>query len=181
MKKISKKPQSPRNSYLSKFNVGIGFLVIAAVATILIMVLPDSGKQSSEENLSYEFVKHGTAAFFDKDGIEICSFDIEIADTAETMSTGLMYRDSLAVNQAMLFLYEKPDILSFWMKNTYLPLDIIFIGPDSTIVSIGKETTPFSEASVVSKGPSQYVLEVNAGISDKFNLNIGDKFSWKRD
>ncbi|MFO7659501.1 MAG: DUF192 domain-containing protein [Candidatus Cloacimonadaceae bacterium] len=161
--------------------IGIGFIIIAVVALLLIMLLPDNITDKNDSVSQYIFEKHGTASFFDKTGAELCSFDIEIAESLEKQTIGLMYRDSLAANQAMLFPYPDDDIRIFWMKNTYLPLDIIFIAGDSTIVSITKNTTPFDETGMQSKAPARFVLEVNAGISDRFNLQPGHKFSYTRD
>jgi len=165
------KIQTPSAPYI-KLYLGIAFLLIAIIAVILILILPDNDSKPNNSLAQYTFRKEGTASFQDK-----AFFDIEIAETPDEMKTGLMYRDSLSTNQAMLFIYDIPDILSFWMKNTYLPLDIVFIGPDSSIVSIGENTTPFSEQSVVSKGPAQYVLEINSGLASAYGLKIGDKFS----
>jgi uncharacterized membrane protein (UPF0127 family) len=175
-KKKSLKPRKKPD----KLIMGIVFLFIAIVATIFILVLPDN-KENKTVPEAYKFTKDGSAAFTSKDGKKLCDFVIEIADTPDKMKTGLMYMDSLSANQAMLFLYDKPDVLSFWMKNTYLPLDIIFIGADSSVVSVAENTTPFSEVGIQSKGPALLALEVNAGVAKKYNLIAGTKFSWKRD
>jgi uncharacterized membrane protein (UPF0127 family) len=174
------KNQTPPTPY-NKLYLGIAFLIIAIIAVILILVLPDNVSKPMNGFAQYAFKKEGTALFLDKSERIIAFFDIEIAETPDEMKTGLMYRDSLSLKQAMLFIYDKPDILSFWMKNTYLPLDMVFIGADSSIVSIGEKTTPFSEQSIVSKGPAQFVLEINAGLASAYGLKIGDKFSWARD
>jgi uncharacterized membrane protein (UPF0127 family) len=166
--------------HLSKLCIGIGFLFVAVIATGLIFFLPDKTSMQAETN-SYHFKRNGTASFYGANGAILCDFKIEIADTPESMKTGLMYRDSLGIDEGMLFVYDKPDILSFWMKNTYLPLDIIFIGSDSTIVSMAQRTTPYNEQAVDSKSPSQFALEVNAGVAAKFNLQLGNRFSWSRD
>lgn len=178
-KQIKKTLPEPKNPLL-RIYVGIGFIILAVAALVLIMLLPDNKSDTSNTGSQYRFEKHGTAAFFDDKGKEICSFDIEIAESLEKQTLGLMYRDSLAAYQAMLFPYPDEDIRIFWMKNTYLPLDIIFIAGDSTIVSIQKNTKPFDESGLQSKGPARFVLEVNAGISDHFNLQPGNKFSYTR-
>lgn len=164
----------------NKLYLGIFFLFIAVIALILIFVLPDK-KTNNESNEQYTFTKEGTAYISSQEGIVKCRFDIEIADTPERLSTGLMYRDSMSVNQAMLFVFDKSEQRSFWMKNTYLPLDIVYISKDSTIVSVSENTTPFSEQTVMSKGPALYVLEINAGLYKQYGLETGDKFYWQRD
>lgn len=100
--------------------------------------------------------------------------DVEIADEDWEISQGLMYRSKMASNAGMLFIFPDVEERSFWMKNTIIPLDIIFVGPDKRIVTIQKYTTPFSEQSVPSYKPAQYVVEVNAGYSDANGLKEGD-------
>jgi len=173
-------PAPPSQIQKRQLYLGIFFLIVAVIALILIIVLPDN-KTMEYSVPQPKFAKEGIAAFYSKDGAEKCSFDIEIADTPETLTNGLMYRDSMAVNKAMLFIFDKSEQRSFWMKNTYLPLDIIYISEDSTIVSVSENTTPFSEQTVMSKGPALYVLEINAGLYKQFGLETGDKFYWRRD
>lgn len=104
----------------------------------------------------------------------IKSIDIEIADDEYQTQTGLMYRDSMENNQGMLFIFPEAEYHSFYMKNTRIPLDIIYIDSDKTIVSIQKDAKPFDETSLPSDAPAQYVLEINGGLADKWNLAVGD-------
>jgi len=170
----------PHSIRKSRLLAGFIFLLIAVIAALLIVFLPDKKTEQHSEQVESSFQKDAIAEFFDKNGQKICEFEVELADTAEKIKTGLMYRDSLAVNQGMLFIFDVEESKSFWMKNTYLPLDIVFISADSSIVSIAENTIPFSEQSVLSKGPAKFVLEINAGISLKWGLKIGDKITWKR-
>lgn len=110
----------------------------------------------------------------------IKSIDIEIADDDYQTQTGMMYRDALEVHQGMLFVFPKAEYHSFYMKNTKIPLDIIYIDSDKKIVSIQKNAQPFDENSLPSKAPAQYVLEINAGLSDTWNLEVGDKIDYSR-
>lgn len=181
MKKQMKTNKQIYKRQISKLYIGIGFLIIATVAVTLIILLPDKKTDLQDGIVKTSFTKHGTASFFDKKGNLIVDFEIEIADTKEAMSQGLMYRESIEPNQAMLFVYDEPQVLSFWMKNTYIPLDMIFISADSIIVSIHPNSIPFSEEQISSYGPALYVLEVNAGIAQKYDLQPGDKFVWRRD
>lgn len=98
---------------------------------------------------------------------------VEIADTPGKRSFGLMYRRDLPEHQGMLFLFPREAPLSFWMKNTPLPLDIIYINAARTIVSIAANTTPFSERPLPSGSPAQFVLEVNAGFCHKYGITTG--------
>ena len=104
--------------------------------------------------------------------------DIEIADDAYQTQTGLMYRNSLQENQAMLFIFPDEQPRSFYMKNTRIPLDIIYISADSSIVSFQKNAQPFNETSLPSNANAKFVLEINAGLSDMWNLQVGDKINF---
>lgn len=102
-------------------------------------------------------------------------FTIEIADAPEEQQIGLMYRTEMPQNHGMLFIFPDSAPRSFWMKNTYLPLDLIYIGTDKTIKHIHKNAQPESLAPLPSRHPVQYVLEVNGGLTDEFNIQIGDQ------
>jgi uncharacterized membrane protein (UPF0127 family) len=108
----------------------------------------------------------------------IAKLDIEIADDEYQTETGLMYRQSLAENQGMLFVFQNMQPRSFYMKNTYIPLDIIYLNQEKEIVSIQKNAKPLDQTSLPSEGASLYVLEVNAGLSDKWKLEKGDKIEF---
>ncbi len=121
------------------------------------------------------FKKEGTAVLKKvKPDSVIANLDIEIADDEYQRQTGLMYRHSMENNQAMLFIFKDERPRSFYMKNTEIPLDIIYFDKNKRIVSIRKNAKPFDETSLPSQKPSQYVLEVNAGLSDKWKLKPGD-------
>lgn len=177
------KPPKPSQSVRTQFNrlyLGLAFLVIALVAAVLIIVIPDREKVPVSTQSANSFIKEGTASFLDSLGNALCSFDIELADTPSQLSSGLMYRDSLAIDQGMLFLMPRNEIQSFWMKNTYLPLDIVFIGIDSTVVSVSEKTVPFSEERIVSSAPAAFVLELNAGVAAQSKITPGTRFTWSR-
>lgn len=103
------------------------------------------------------------------------SFTVEIADDAAERTRGLMFRREMADDAGMLFLFDEAAPRSFWMSNTYISLDIIYIGEDGRIVSIAERTTPFSERSIPSFGPAIAVLEVNGGTSDRLQFAAGDE------
>jgi len=108
-------------------------------------------------------------------------FDLELAKTPEERSRGLMFRESLDLDKGMLFVFEKEGAYSFWMKNTLIPLDIIWINKDKEIVFISENTQPCKEEyicpSVNPEKNAKYVLEVNGGMAEKIGLKIGDKTS----
>jgi len=102
-------------------------------------------------------------------------FKIHLARTAEQRSRGLMFVRRMPEDVGMLFVYDSPGRVSMWMKNTYIPLDIIFIGADARIIRIAKNTEPHSLASIASGGAAIAVLELNGGISDKLGLAAGQR------
>ena len=126
------------------------------------------------------FVKQGELRFLDHHDNLLSGVDIEIADNDAARSQGLMYRDTMAENQAMLFIFPDEEERSFWMKNTILPLDIIYVNAKNQVVTVQKNTVPYSEDSVPSNGPAKYVVEVNAGFSDRHSIKAGDHIEWKR-
>ncbi|HET6621155.1 MAG TPA: DUF192 domain-containing protein [Dongiaceae bacterium] len=100
-------------------------------------------------------------------------FDVEIADDETERAEGLMYRQSLADNAGMLFLYPSPRPVQFWMKNTPLSLDIVFVRADGTIARIAADTTPLSEDLIPSGEPVLAVLEVKAGTMRELGIALG--------
>ena len=102
-------------------------------------------------------------------------FEVEVADDPAERAEGLMYRQSLADNAGMLFLYPQPQPVEFWMKNTPLSLDIVFVRADGTIARIAANTTPMSEDRIPSREPVLAVLEVKAGIMQQLGIVVGDR------
>jgi hypothetical protein len=106
-------------------------------------------------------------------GREPITVKVEIADDNAERARGLMFREQLAADAGMLFLFEQPQQLAFWMRNTYLPLDMIFIEPSMAILGIVENAEPRTDTSRSVPGTSQYVLEVNAGFSRQHGLTPG--------
>lgn len=102
------------------------------------------------------------------------SFRVELAETAEAQRQGLMFRTELSENEGMLFPSDVPEVRSFWMKNTPLSLDIIFIGTDGRILNIAADTVPYSLESVRSDGIASAVLELRGGRAAELGLKPGD-------
>lgn len=126
------------------------------------------------------FVKEAELSILQKETNKLLvKLDIEIADTNYDIQTGLMYRDSMKPKQGMLFIFKDLKQRNFYMKNTRIPLDIVFIDNNKTIVSIQKNTKPFDETSLPSNAPAKYVLEVNAGQIDALGVKIGDQLFFK--
>lgn len=103
------------------------------------------------------------------------TLSVEIADDEQERAHGLMFRKTLSEDGGMLFVFPRQEPRSFWMKNTPLPLDILFLAADGEIVAIVRDTTPFSTASINSIEPAKYALEVNAGYCARHGVNVGDR------
>ncbi|MBW0144564.1 DUF192 domain-containing protein [Sphingomicrobium clamense] len=107
-------------------------------------------------------------------------FTVELALTADQQQRGMMGRQSLAPDEGMLFVYDTPDYRSFWMKNTYIPLDIIFIDGNGKILSIEENTVPLSLEPSLSLEPALLVLELAGGRSAELGIQPGDTVTWER-
>lgn len=110
----------------------------------------------------------------------IKQLSIEIADDDYQTQTGLMYRKSMEDTQGMLFVFPDSQYRYFYMRNTEIPLDIIYIDENKTIVNIQKNAKPFDETSLPSEGPAKYVLEINAGLAIEWDLEKGDKIQFSK-
>lgn len=124
------------------------------------------------------FKKEGDLTFIKKDGKEVKKIDIEVADNGPERQQGLMWRKSMPENEGMLFIFPEMDMQAFWMKNTIVPLDIIYVDNKKEIVKIYKNTTPYSEKSMPSEKKAIYVVETVAGFCDKYGITEGDKISF---
>jgi len=102
-------------------------------------------------------------------------FIVETAVTDRQHSQGLMFRQSLAKNAGMLFDYKVPTSITMWMKNTFIPLDMIFIGNDGGVINVVQRAIPFSESVISSLGKARGVLEVNGGTASRLGIMPGDK------
>ena len=105
-------------------------------------------------------------------------FTVEVASTSEQQAMGLMYRNKLSPDRGMVFPFDPPRDASFWMRNTLIPLDMIFIRADGSIANIEANTVPYSEEPVTSDGPVMAVLEIAGGRSAELGIKPGDKVEW---
>lgn len=103
------------------------------------------------------------------------NFNIEVATTQQEQALGLMFRRSLPENAGMLFLYDPPQPAAMWMKNTLIPLDMVFIAPDGRVLRIESNAEPLSTTVIPSDGDISAVLELNGGEADKIGLRRGDR------
>ncbi len=117
----------------------------------------------------------------DRDSVTIVTddarhvFSIELANTPESRARGLMYRRSMPEDHGMLFDFGRVDMVSMWMRNTYIPLDMLFIRADGTIARIAHDTEPLSERQISSGEPVLGVLEINGGLSRRLGIGVGDR------
>ena len=111
-------------------------------------------------------------------GDERIGFKVEVADTPESQARGLMFRTELGDFEGMIFPYVGVTAQSFWMKNTPLPLDIIFVGKDRRILNIAAETTPYSTDPVSALGPTSAVFEIPGGRAAELGIEPGDEVEW---
>ena len=103
------------------------------------------------------------------------AFSVEIADSPAKRELGLQYRRDLAADRGMIFLFPAESDQTFWMKNTPIPLDMIFITHDLKIVGIIEQTVPFSLDPRSVGAPSQFVLEINGGLAKRYGIQSGDR------
>jgi len=154
------------------------YLTFCLLSTLLFSC-GDDPKASKIETSEIEFKKEGELYLL-KSGDSIKKLDIEIAENQYEHETGLMYRQSMQETQGMLFIYPEEALRSFYMKNTYIPLDIIFYSKDSSVVSFQENARALDETSLPSNKPAKFILELNAGKVKEWNIEVGDKIDFKR-
>ncbi|MGJ3258891.1 MAG: DUF192 domain-containing protein [Rhodospirillales bacterium] len=138
---------------------------IALVAALVLGVTAVAVPASQADNVSLT-IETDTSAY---------PFTVEVMRKPEDRARGLMHRKKLAESHGMLFDFGRNVIARMWMKNTFIPLDILFIRTDGTIANIARDTVPHSTEVLRSKGKVRYVLEINAGLSMRFGITAGDK------
>jgi len=157
------------------------FTIAIIGSSLLFLNCKEDKKTTKSITKEITFTKEGEIKLIKaKTDSVIKTLDLEIAETEYETQTGLMYRHSMEDNQSMLFIFKKEQPRSFYMKNTEFPLDIIYINSKKKIVSIQKNAKPYDKTSLPSNIPVLYVLEVNAGLSDTWGLEIGDYIDWTR-
>ncbi|MDD2684138.1 MAG: DUF192 domain-containing protein [Candidatus Cloacimonetes bacterium] len=144
----------------------------------MIFSLQSCKAKSNPEETIPTFRHDGFLKIHSADGTLKAEFDVEIVRKDFELARGLKYRDSIKANQGMLFIFDFADYHSFWMQDTYISLDMLFIDLDNHIVNIAKNTTPFSEEQIFPEAPIKYVLEILAGTADKLNIQKTDKVTW---
>lgn len=155
----------------------MAILALPIVGGLIYMSMPKSTPRASGP----QFTKQGTLTFYaEQGGQAISTLDIEIKADDMGRAEGMMWRKSMEENQGMLFIMERAEPQSFWMRNTYVPLDIMFISEDQRILNIRKNAQPQTLSPQTSQGDAKYVLEVIGGLSDKLGVQPGDRIEFER-
>ena len=126
------------------------------------------------------FKNEGNLSILNDENKTLAEFKIEIADSPYERQAGMMYRDSLEEQHGMLFIFENSELRGFYMKNTLIPLDLIFIDENYEIVHIYSKATPYETASISSQLPAKYVFEINGGLSEQIGIQKGMKIKYNK-
>lgn len=155
-------------------------LILCLVFPLALLACKPAAEQAqSDAAPRYSFRKDGSLEVLSPQGNVKAMFDIEIVSSDQDLQRGLKYRDSMEDNQGMLFLMDGQTPHPFWMQDTYLSLDIIYIDHEKRIFQIYPNTTPFSEETLPPDKINAYTLELKAGISAKYNIEKGDIIRWQ--
>lgn len=173
-----------RSTHITKYILFAVVLILAGLYAYNRYVIKDESagnnfvvdpKERIKNIREPQFKKEGELEFIRKNLKEpVKKIDIELAENDDERSQGLMYRRSMDDSKGMLFIFPQEEPQSFWMKNTVIPLDIIYVNSKMEIVKIFKNTVPFSEKSLPSEKPATYVVEVIGGYTDKYGIKEGD-------
>ena len=143
----------------------IFILAFLSVLAFLLVALP-----KTTENPVREYQKY----YIEKTNNELVTLYLEESVTRNQMNLGLMYRDNLPPSHGMIFIFDYPDKASFWMKNTYISLDLIMVDSDGKVREIYPNQTPQSLRPINSKSKVKYVIELQAGETKNLGINVGD-------
>ena len=171
--------QVEQKSSKQKNKISTQKIVIALLALAIIGFFIVNNFITNEPKVEYySFTKEGELTFTDSLGTLKAKIDLEIADNDYERQLGLMNRKEMKENEGMLFIFPMQQLQSFWMRNTLISLDIMFVNDQRKIVTIHKNTKILSEISYPSTEPSIYVVETLAGFTDRHNIQVGDKIDW---
>ena len=158
-----------RFAYLRALRSGLGLLLAAAIGSVCLAQSLTIESLSHFPRTTLDIVAHGSHDHF----------DIWIADTAQRQEQGLMFVRDLPASEGMLFPEGSPQVAHFWMKNTYIPLDMVFVAADGRIAKIIANARPFSLDVLSSDVPVIAVLEIRGGEARQLGIGVGDRVSWK--
>jgi uncharacterized membrane protein (UPF0127 family) len=153
----------------------ITYVAIVAMFFGLMVTYCEDAKKQTPKPVEITFKKDGELSIYKSQTDSLLQqIDIEIADTPYKRETGLMYRNELGEQQGMLFIFEEAQYLAFYMKNTKISLDILYLNEDKEIVEIYENTVIMDETALPSNSIAKYVLEVNAGKAKEWQIETGD-------
>ncbi len=151
-------------------------LSIAVLGGLIYIAIP----KSKETPMGPQFTKQGDLQFIEQEsGQVIKAIDIEVKKDPLERNTGMMWRQSMEESQGMLFIMDRPEPQSFWMRNTYIPLDIIFVDEGFKILNIRANAKPQSLEGQTSIGDALYVVEVIGGFCAKYGIEAGDEIRFQ--
>jgi uncharacterized membrane protein (UPF0127 family) len=166
-----------RQAEQKRKRLGIIMLLLAVpiIAGLIFLAMPKSPDKPSGPT----FTKHGTLSFIDKESSQpIKTIDIEVKKDNYERAEGMMWRKSMEDTQGMLFIMDREEPQTFWMRNTYIPLDIIFVDANKTILNIRENAPPQTLDPQASIGNALYVVEVNGGYCAKYGVEAGDQIEF---
>ena len=178
---------------ISRYSSARKLLILALIAGVVVLTVyflffqedQTSRVVTVSANTSVEepsFVKEGALAFLNATQQDtLRHISVEVADNDAERAQGLMYRTKMEDSQGMLFIFPQEAPRSFWMKNTKIPLDIIYVDGNKQIVTLHQGVMPYSEKSLPSSKPAQYVIEVNAGFTGRYGIQEGDRVMFEID
>ncbi len=155
--------------------------VVVAIVCFQTYSCKEEKKHSKVTPVEIKFKQEGELTLLKASNDSVIkTLTIEIADDEYQTETGLMYRKRMEDTQGMLFIFQDSQYRNFYMRNTEIPLDIIYINQNKAIISIQKNAKPFDETSLPSEAPAKYVLEINGGLSTQWHLEKGDKIEFSK-
>jgi len=153
---------------------------LSAALLLAMAMLLAAGRASHAQSMQIESLAHFPRTTLTIKGHGHADrFEIWIADTAQRQEQGLMFVRDLPASQGMLFPQASPQVAHFWMKNTYIPLDMVFVGEDGRVAKIIANAQPFSLGLLSSDGPVSAVLEIRGGEAAQLGIGVGDQVTWK--
>lgn len=174
-KNKGKNQKKAKQTFWTQRNIVIITVVLIAIVASYYLFF----RKTSNEP---QWVKEGEVTFLNKDTRQqLAKIEVEDASNPTERMQGLMYRTHMDEDKGMIFRFDHPDMQSFWMKNTIISLDILFIDDKGVINTIHKKTVPYSEKSLPSKQRSQFVVEVVGGFCDRHGIKEGDLIEYKLD
>jgi hypothetical protein len=174
VKHKEQKSTGPKN----KLSVQVVVIAVLAIAVIGFFIVNNFINNNEPDVEYYTFTKEGELTFTDSLGTLKTKIDLEIADNDYERQLGLMNRKEMKENEGMLFIFPTLQPQSFWMRNTLISLDIMFVNDQKEIVTIHKDTKILSDTSYPSTQPSIYVVEVLSGFAERHNIRVGDQINW---